>query len=601
MVSAAAPISPAPSTPVAERIAALRQHMRTQGIDALVVRATDAYLNEYVPEDESLRAFITGFTGSMGDAVLTLDRAILFVDGRYTLQAEQEAPDFERVEVPLGRPIESAWIDFMPEIAKQGVRILGVETDRVPVSTMEELSARCQSCGIDIRPTLPSLIGGLRSELLGSKKPARGRIWTVDSSLSGRSVQKRLADAAPFFDKAGVDGFVVIPLDELAWIANLRGDHFPYQATFRAQAVVLRDQVLVAANPKALQKNHNSETEVQWVGEGGLVSAIKSRIRDGESLTLGYAASSTPESVRAALAGAGVRLVEMDSPFANMRTHKTPEELRHMAHAFARADDVVKKLQSWLSGGVSRGEAITEADVAAKVKQLFKRSGAWGLSFKVISAAGPHGAIIHYSKPDSQTPIREGEVYLLDTGGYYEGGYATDLTRTFLVGRGKVTASEEHRKIFTVVLKGAIAGMSARLPKGTLGEQLDAIVRDPIWRAGYNYAHGTGHGVGVNVHEFPPRVAPGVRWPLEVGHVFSIEPGIYLNGFGGVRIENLVTLVEDPEDENFMRIRPLTFSPFDTRLIEKSMLTPHEKSFLKWFADQAKVEDRLANALPPLS
>lgn len=575
--------------------------MRAKGIDALVVRATDAYLNEYVPEDESLRAFITGFTGSMGDAVLTLDRAILFVDGRYTLQAEQEAPDFERVEVPLGRPIESAWIEFMPEIAQQGVRVLGVETDRVPVSTMQDLSAKCRSCGIQIAPTLPSLIGALRAELLGSTTPARGKIWSVDSSLSGRSVEQRLAEAAPSLAKAGVDGFVVIPLDELAWIANLRGDHFPYQATFRAQAVVFTDQILLAADPKALQKNQVAEPAITWVGEGGLVSAIASQIQNGKSLTLGYAAGSTPESVRAALAAAGVRLVEMESPFADMRTHKTPAELRHMAHAFARADDVVKKLQSWLSGGVSRGESITEADVAAKVKQLFKRSGAWGLSFKVISAAGPHGAIIHYSKPDAETPIREGEVYLLDTGGYYEGGYATDLTRTFLVGRSKTSASAEHKKIFTLVLKGAIAGMSARLPKGTLGEQLDAIVRDPIWRGGYNYAHGTGHGVGVNVHEFPPRVAPGVRWPLQVGHVFSIEPGIYLNGFGGVRIENLVTLVEDPDDANFMRVRPLTFSPFDARLIDKSMLNPKEKAFLKWFADQSKVEDRLSNELPPLS
>lgn len=601
MVSAAVPFSPVLATPIADRLAALRDRMKSRGIDALLVRATDAYLNEYVPEDESLRAFITGFTGSMGDALLTLDRAILFVDGRYTLQAEQEAPDFERVEVPLGKPIEAAWIEAMGQIADQGVRVLGVETDRVPVSTMQDLRAACQTKGMEIVPTLPSLVGELRAEMLGATKSSKGKVWTVDPSLSGRSVKDRIELAAAAMDHAGVDGFVVIPLDELAWIANLRGDHFPYQATFRAQAAVLRDQVLLAADPKTLQKNQVPESQLRWVGEGRLVAAIREQMATGKTLTLGYAPGSTPESVRAELAEAGVRLVAMDSPFAAVRTHKTAAELQHMAHAFARADDVVKKLQAWLSGGVSRGESITEADVAAKVKQLFKRSGAWGLSFKVIPAVGAHGAVIHYSKPDANTPIRAGDMFLLDTGGYYEGGYATDLTRTFLVGRGAVQASAEQKKIFTLVLKGAIAGMSARLPKGTLGEQLDAIVRDPIWRAGYNYAHGTGHGVGVNVHEFPPRVAPGVRWPLQIGHVFSIEPGIYLNGFGGVRIENLVTLVQDPQDANFMRVRPLTFSPLDARLIERSMLTAHEKAFLKWFAEQAKVENRLQNDLPPLS
>ena len=589
------------STEVAERLSKLRARMRERGIDAVIVRATDAYLNEYVPEDESLRVYVTGFSGSMGDALITRDRAILFVDGRYVLQAEQEAPDFERREVPLGQPIESGWLEALGELSSQGVRVVGVETDRVPVSLMKTLTARADEMGLSLTPTVPSLVAEVRHAELGKAKKARGKIWHVGRELSGRSVKERLVEVAPALSMAGVDGFVVIPLDELAWIANLRGDHFPYQATFRAQAVIGKDRVFLAADEQALLAGEHAEEEVRFVGEGGLEQAVRALLAEKGSLSLGYAEGATPEAVRASLEGLGVRMVPMESPFSKMRTTKTRAELEHMATSFRRADEVVRKVQLWLSSQVSRGATVTEADVAKRTLALFKRSGAWGLSFKVIPAAGRNGAVIHYSKPDAHTSLKEGQMFLLDTGAYYEGGYATDLTRTFLIGKGHVKASDEQKKIFTVVLKGAIAGMSARIPKGSTGEQLDAIVRDPIWRAGYNYGHGTGHGVGVNVHEFPPRVAPGVRWLLEAGQVFSIEPGIYLSEFGGVRIENLVTLVKDPDDARFLRVKPLTFSPLDKRLIDKALLSAHEKAFLDWFAAQAKVEARLEAPLPPLS
>lgn len=575
--------------------------MQAHGLDAVLVRATDAFLNEYVPEHESLRAYITGFTGSMGDALITQDRAILFIDGRYTLQAEQQAPSFERREIPLGTPIEQGWLDILPELAAQGVTTLGVETDRVPVATFDALRDAAAGAQVRLAPTLPSWVAVLKQEEPGAPPTAKSQIWPVDKSVSGHSVQERLAHIAPRFTKDQVDGYLVVPLDELAWVVNLRGDAFPYQATFRAQAVVLRDHILLAADAQWLAAGATPEPEVRMVGEGKLSEALEDVLRERGTLTLGYAPAATPESLRAALAARGVRLVSCESPFTKWRTYKTPEELAHMASAFARADQAVLQLQRWLSREVTQGNLVTEVDVAQQMKRLFLRSGAWGLSFQVISAAGKNGAVIHYSKPDGHTPITAGQMYLLDTGGYYEGGYATDLTRTFLVGTGALEASAEQKEWFTVVLQGAIAGMSARIPKGSTGEQLDAIVRDPIWRAGYTYAHGTGHGVGVNVHEFPPRVAPGVRWLLEAGQVFSIEPGLYLPGKGGVRIENLVTLVEDPDDDRFLRVKPLTFSPLDARLIDKKRLRPHERAFLRWFAQGFKAPDRLAYPLPPVA
>lgn len=599
MVSQAAIPSEPAREEASSRLAALRERMRSLGVDALVVRATDAYLNEYVPVAESTRAFVTGFTGSMGDALVTLERALLFVDGRYTLQARREAKGFEIRQVPLGQPIESGWLSALPELAGGGARVLGVEVDRVPASLFADVERRAKGAGLEVRSLAPSPVEQARDAELGAPKKGKGRVWPVSRELSGRSIKERLTEMAAALDPS-LDGFVVIPLDEIAWLANLRGDHFPYQATFRARAVALKDRVLVAADPAAL--DGDAETGVELVGEGKIEEALAGVVEQRGALKLGYSAPHTPEAVRQALERAGCTLVPSESPFSAMRTKKTAAELLHMASAFERADDVVKKLQGWLHGQVSKGAHVTEVDVVKKVKALFKRSGAWGLSFGVISAAGKNGAVIHYSSPDGETPLREGETFLLDTGGYYEGGYATDLTRTFLLGKSHVKASAEQRRLFTLVLKGAIAGMSARFPRGTTGEQLDALVRAPLWAAGLNYAHGTGHGVGVNVHEFPPRLMPGNRNAVEPGYVFSIEPGVYLDGIGGVRIENLVVCVEDPEEEGFLRIRPLTFSPLDKRLFERSLLTAHEKAFLAWFAEGAKVSaaDRLTMPLPPV-
>lgn len=581
-------------SPIPARLAALRALMRERGLDAVLVRSTDRYLNEYVPEEESTRVWLTGFSGSMGDAFVTGDRALLFVDGRYTLQASRESPDFEARTVPLGTSIEGGWLKLFEELPAQGVRKVGVETERVQASLYESMASAARGAGLELVPTAPSLVEEVRRAAGDVVPPRKAPIWPVSPALLGRTVMERLALGHELLEREKLDGLLVTALDEIAWISNLRGLHFDYQATFRAQALVRPDEIVIAADERSLKKGVVAEPGVRFVGEDGLAGAIAGLVasRGGSPLRLGFDASMTPEATRAALERTGCVLAKAQSPFALARTQKTPAELEHMVAAFERADAVVSRVKSWLCASVSRGEKVTEAMVAEKTAALFKRSGAFGLSFKVISAAGRNGAIIHYSTPDDSTPIAEGQLFLLDTGAYYEGGLATDLTRTFLVGGPHVKATAEQKRMFTLVLQGAIAGMSARIPVGSTGEQLDALVRRPLWQAGLDYGHGTGHGVGVNVHESPPRVAIGARVPLEPGQVFSIEPGVYLPDVGGVRIENLVTLVADSETppngvpRKFLRVKPLTFSPLDLRLVEKTMLSSHEKAFLKWFHEK---------------
>jgi Xaa-Pro aminopeptidase len=571
------------------RLALVRARMKERGVDVLLVRATDRYLNEYVPDDESTRLWLTGFTGSAGDALVFPDVLHLIVDGRYTLQAAQECPEAIVTTTKTGQSIEGAWLDVLSTHAHG--RSVGIESDRISLATMRNASQRATRDGWNLVPLQPSPVEEVRGPLPPSSSSTS--FWAIDPTLAGRTVGERLALGASTLDEHGLQGLVVCALDELAWITNLRGDQFPYQATVRATALVTRERVVVDTDATSLRPDRAVEDAVVFAGGEGVWLQVQPGMR------LGVDPTTTPHAVADALLARGAVLVEVQSPYASLRTKKTPAELRHMQVAFARADAVVDDVQRWLSRELARGHTVSEADVARKTEELFRASGAFGLSFKVISAAGANGAVIHYSTPDPRRRVKKGEIFLLDTGAYYEGGYATDLTRTFLAGPSTTKATKQQQRMYTAVLKAAIAGMSARVPVGVTGEQLDCIVREQLWRFGLDYGHGTGHGVGVNVHEAPPSIRIGNRGTVEPGQVFSIEPGVYVPGWGGIRIENLCTVVEDPEPlasgmpRAFLRVQPLTFSPLDRRLIDRRMLTPLEKRFLAWFA-RGK-----ASSLPP--
>ena len=576
MADARTPSKTAPPTDtLSTRLAQVRVRMVEVGVDVLVVRATDAFLNEYVPDAVSTRRWLTGFTGSMGDAVITPSVLHLVVDGRYTLQASQEVPSSTVTTSLTG--IEVGWLGLLKDIAS-GQKV-GIESERVSLSLMRLCGERARADGWSLVPLAASPVDEVRHAT--DPAPAMdGRIWAIDAALSGRTVQQRVALGGDLLKAHQLDGLVVCALDELAWIANLRGDQFPYQATFRGRGLVTATSLRLALDG-TVAGDHAIEAGIDVVAD--IAASLASGTR------LGVDPVTTPHATAQALIDKGAILVEVPSPYAVLRTKKTAAELGHMQAAFARADAVVDEVQRWLARELKKNHPVTEADVARETEARFRASGAFGLSFKVISAAGKNGAVIHYSTPDEKRRIVPGELFLLDTGAYYEGGYATDLTRTFLAGPSTTKASREQKRLYTLVLKAAIAGMSARVPVGVTGEQIDALVRDPLWRHGLDYGHGTGHGVGVNVHESPPSIRMGARGTVEPGQVFSIEPGVYLPQWGGVRIENLCTVVEDTVEppvgvpRRFLRVKPLTFSPLDNRLIDRALLNDHEKRFLSWF------------------
>jgi Xaa-Pro aminopeptidase len=572
-------------TPI-DHLARVRGVMRDLGLDALIVRGTDRYLNEYVPHAESTREWLTGFTGSMGDALVTADGAFLFVDGRYHTQADREV-DLARwtvVKNALGTTNEAACATRLEELTRgreAAPWTVGYESDRYAVTTFEAFTKSLGDAPVVLRPLSPSPLEAVRGAVPPVVQGA-GRVRAVDESRMGRDVAQKLTLVRDWLRDKGARGLLVSKLDEVAWLTNLRAEEMPFQATFRGRALVTEDALLLAVHASLVgDEVRDARPLVRWVDDAAIFDAVRAL---GAGAKVALDPASTPVAVRDAVTSAGAKVKAVASPIVAAKAKKTPAELSAMREALGAADHVVARAQAWLRGAVCEGRRVTEADFAREVERLFREAGAVGLSFKVIAAAGVNGAVVHHPASE-EAVIERGQVMLLDTGCYFADGFATDLTRTFFVGGPDDVPTPEQRRLFTLTLKSAIAGMTARVPKGAVGAQIDGITRAPLWAAGLDYLHGTGHGVGINVHESPPGIAKTSQLSLDEGHVFSIEPGVYLEGVGGVRIENLCTVVADGERAGFWRVIPLTFSPLDERLIEPALLDEREREFLRGYAD----------------
>ncbi len=572
-----------PSPDIVERLTAVRRFMAKDKVDILVVRSTDRYLNEYVPTEASARVWISGFTGSMGDAVITADQAFVAVDGRYWLQADKEtdAEHWTVVKVPFGTGIARSIADTVAELVSSSSRrkpVVGYEPAKNTPAELKQLQDIVgDKCAY--KSLFPSPVERARGAHRSTTSPG---IRLVDEKKVGATVRNKLDNLAERLAELDVDALLVQRLDEIAYLANLRGSELPYQATFKAIALATPETLFVGIDPSTVPSDVRVRREhVMFVPEAELWGLIGKKAKRKR---VGYDRSQNSELGRERIEDTGAKAVLVTSPIGPMKATKNKAEITAMTAAFARADLVVDQAQRWLCDRVVAGERVTESAFADKVSELFTASGAVGLSFRIISAAGKNGAIIHYSDPSHRRAIKRGELMLLDTGAYYAEGYATDLTRTFLVDGAKGKGDDKQRYYYTTVLKSAIAGMSAVLPVGAKGYQLDAITRAPLWAEGLDFNHGTGHGVGVNVHEFPPRIGPSASAELEEGFVFSIEPGVYMPKFGGVRIENLCTLVKAKGRKGYLAVQPLTFSPLDNRLIDKSRLTAEEKAWLTTFS-----------------
>ena len=557
------------------RLAALRDQLKRERLDGFVVPLTDEHMSEYVGSYAQRLAWLTGFQGSAGSAVVLPQEAAIFTDGRYTLQvrAQVDGHHWSYESVP-----ETSVADWLKEHAPSGGRI-GYDPWLHTRDWASKARTALAEVGAELVPVARNPVDAVWDD---RPEPSKAHLVVQPDSLAGQSSAAKRQEIADWLRAQKADLVVLSALDSIAWTFNVRGkdiDHTPVALAF---ALVNEDGTadLFVAGEKI-------DADVrQHLGNG-----VRLHERDAFEPFLanlgGKSVAVDPERSVAAifesLRSAGAKIVEKRDPAVLPKALKNAVEISGHRAAQARDGAAVSRFLHWLSAEAPKG-GLDELTAAARLEQ-FRRDGGdlRDLSFDTISGAGPNGAVVHYrASEETNRPIEPGILYLVDSGGQYVDG-TTDITRTVAIG----TPTAEMRERFTLVLKGHIALARALFPQGTRGNQLDILARQYLWRQGLDYAHGTGHGVGayLSVHEGPQRIATfgGGDEPLRPGMILSNEPGYYKTGEYGIRIENLVLVVERDlpgAEKKMLGFDTLTFVPIDRSLIDTGMLDDAERGWV---------------------
>ncbi|EAR52466.1 aminopeptidase P [Oceanicola granulosus HTCC2516] len=571
------------------RLAALREVMAADGLDGFLVPRADAHQGENVaPCDERL-AWLTGFTGSAGFAAVLADEAGLFVDGRYRLQVREQAADVftpvDRYEVQLG--------DWLAERLSLDARV-GFDPWLHTVGQVAALRERLDEAGILLAPC-----DNLVDRLWDDRPPPPDRPFRAhDTALAGESAADKRARLAAELREAGQRAALLTLPDSIAWLLNIRGADVARTPVPRAFAL-LRDDGSVElfcgpgqADPVA----DHLGPDVAVLPRDGLRAALSET--EGP---VRLDPASAPQVLADTLAEADVEVVHGDDPCLLPKARKTDAELAGMREAHLRDGAAMCRFLAWLDATAPDG-GLTEIAVVTALESFRRETNALqDISFETICGAGPNGAIVHYRVTEAtDRPVQPGELLLVDSGGQYLDG-TTDITRTVIVG----TPEPEQRACFTRVLQGMIAVSRARFPKGVAGAHLDVLARTPLWLAGLDYDHGTGHGVGayLGVHEGPQALSRRSGVPLEPGMILSNEPGYYRADAFGIRIENLLAVREAPPIEGgdarvMYDFETLTWVPIDRRLIDGALLSRPERDWIDAYhaATFTRIAPRLEGA-----
>lgn len=553
---------------VSRNLESVRKLMTSEGIEALLITSSDRFLNEYTPRHDNHRFHLSGFTGSTAFLLIPEQgRARLYVDGRYHIQADQEVdPSLVRVvKVSMGAQLFSTLLDDIGDVA-----VLGYEPDRVSGRHANQLRSRAKS----VEP-LPggALATALQVEPIAHIKP----IEFIPESISGRTVPEKLSAVFKHLEQPKKTALLLGALDDIAWLSEGRAYHFPYQSSFAAVGVATSDCVHVVVEEGLLPDG--AVPEGVFFHEGELSDLLAAQAFDSIKAISFDPGNTTDGLVRqVSMARPKWELSSEPSPVVRERALKTHAELDHFRSMNRRASRSITGTISWVRRQIAEGETVTESSFHEKANQCYAAEGARDLSFHTISGVGSNSAIIHYAKADEKVIAGRDDLMLLDSGGLYEGGFCTDTTRTFIAGGVLAQPTEEQKRNYTLVLKGLIGAMTAVFPRGTRGAFLDALARAPLYSAGLDYSHGTGHGVGIHVHEPGVGIGPQASGIIEPGMVCSIEPGYYREGWGGIRIENVVVFREHPTLDGFLTPEPLNYVGFDAHLVDESLFTKAEKA-----------------------
>lgn len=581
----------------ADRLKALREQLKASQLDGFVVPLTDEHMSEYVGSYAQRLAWLTGFEGSAGAAVVLPEEAAIFVDGRYTLQVRQQvsADQWSYQSVP-----ETSTTEWLKEHAAEGARI-GYDPWLHTRDWVKKAKEALASRGAELVPVVRNPIDEVWSD---RPEASKAKLVVQADKYAGKSAAEKRTEIGDWLQKQHADAAVLSALDSIAWAFNIRGEDVSHTPVALAYALVHADGTadLFVASEKI-------GADVQQHLGNGVRLHERSDFEGALTEFNGKTVVVDPERAVAAifegLERAGAKVLPMRDPTVLPKAIKNQAEIAGQKSAQDRDGASIARFLRWIDEETPKGD-VDELKASDHLEALRRENDELrDLSFDSISGAGPNGAIVHYrSSEKTNRKLEQGSLYLIDSGGQYVDG-TTDITRTIAIGE----PTAEMRDRFTRVLKGHIAIATAVFPKGTRGSQLDSFARRPLWEVGLDYSHGTGHGVGsfLSVHEGPQRISPvgsaqsGGDEPLQAGMILSNEPGYYKTGEYGIRIENLVLVVPreiEGAEKEMLGFESLTFAPIDRRLVDVEMLDPEELIWLNCYHAHvmARIGPRLSGA-----
>ena len=558
------------------RISLLRAELIKENLEGIVIPLTDEFQGEYLAKSSRRLEWLTGFTGSAGIALVFQDKSFFFTDGRYILQAKKQLP---KNDYTLFNSSQLSLENWFNNNLKPNIKI-AFDPWLHTITWVKRIRSVIQQNNCELVSTPDNLIDRIWED---RPPPPVSPVQILNETFSGESVEskkKRIANNL----KNESDVFVLVDPSSISWLANIRGNDIPFSPYVMSYALLHKDSHLeIFIDVRKIVPSVRKKL-AEYVAIKPIKNFISELIKLGEKTkVVGIDPNTTPELVGTILKKAGAKVVNSKDPCELPKACKNTTEISGFHSAHKRDGLALTRFLYWLSKEAPKGK-LTEITAAAKLESL-RRKGKYyrGPSFPTISGSGENGAIIHYrATKNSDKELKLNSLYLVDSGGQYLDG-TTDVTRTVVIGEPK----EEMKDRFTRVLKGHISLASACFPKDTTGSQLDVLARLPLWEAGLDYDHGTGHGVGhyLSVHEGPHRISKthsSVK--LEPGMIISNEPGYYKEGDYGIRIENLVLVKIAEEVENsenkMLEFETLTLAPIDLSLVKVSTLSKEEKTWL---------------------
>lgn len=560
---------------IRDRVEKLRQLMKENQMDAYIVPSFDAHQSEYVAEHWKCRQWISGFTGSAGTVVITLEDAGLWTDGRYYIQAEKQ---LESSGIRLFRMMDPgvpSYTEWLADVLKEGSNV-GFDGNVLSIDMVKKMERDLKAKGIELKMN-KDLIGDLWED---RPEIPKGPIFTHDVKYAGKSRVEKLNEVREEMKTKGANYYILTSLDDIAWLLNIRGADVPNNPIAIANVIVAEHKCYLFIDSCKVSPLIKLELEAEGIElkASAEIQTLLGYLSNGDAVIL----DTNKTNIRLYNAiNSSTKKIESPNITTNLKAIKNEVEIKNLKWCEIKDGLAMVKFIKWLKNSVDKTE-ISEI-IAEERLEDFRREqeGFVGPSFDTIAGYKEHAAMMHYkANKETQYTLKNEGLFLIDSGGQYYDG-TTDITRTIVLGR----LSDEQKRDFTLVLKGFIALSSVKYLYGATGSNLDVLARQPIWQYGLDFKCGTGHGVGffLNVHEGPQSIRnENNNVILEKGMIITNEPGIYLEGKYGIRIENMMLVVEDEKTEfgQFMKFEAITYCPIDLAGINKEMLTESEKQWL---------------------